>query len=98
MDLRNPETQLSILMVSFLAYLFSPAMFLLLLLDELDSGGFGPTDADSISIPMFGFLVLWFIGLVLISALTISFALSRRIVRNLRGIEMPLRITENEHV
>ena len=87
MDLRDSDTQLSFLMVGFIAYLFSPLMFWLLLVNELYSGTF-PTESDSIGIPMFAFLLIWFMGLVLIPVITIFVVLSRRFLRNFQECEL----------
>jgi hypothetical protein len=87
MNLRNGETQLSFKIVGFTAYLFSPLMFWLLLLNELDSGAI-PPGQDSLGIPMFGFLMIWFIGLMLIPVITIFVVLSRRVLRNFRECKL----------
>jgi hypothetical protein len=86
MNIREPDTQLSLIMFGFLLYLLSPIGFWFFLKHELESGAF-PPESDAIVIPMFGFLVLWFIGLVLIPAVSIFVVLSRRIVRNFRDGE-----------
>ena len=61
-------------------YLVSPVAFWLLLKSEWDSGAF-PPEADSVGIPMSGFLFLWFIGLVFIPLGAIASIFGRRIIR-----------------
>ena len=63
MSSRVAAQQLSILMIGFLTYLSLPFIFFAWLMYELESGSF-PTEADSIGIPMAGFLLLWIVGLV----------------------------------
>lgn len=80
MDVTNRETQLSMIMAAFIAYIFSPIVFWFLLDYELASGAF-PTDADSIGIPMAGFLVLWLSGLVIILIGAFSITVGQRILK-----------------
>jgi hypothetical protein len=80
MNLCDRETQLSLIMVAFLLYLFSPIAYWLWLLHELDSGAF-PVDADSIGIPLAGFMVLWFVGLVIIPTTTILIVIGRNVLK-----------------
>ena len=81
MNLRERETQLSMIMVGALLYLVSPLAFWLLLKSEWDSGVF-PADSDSIGIPMAGFLLLWSIGIVTIPLVAISIVGAGRILLN----------------
>jgi hypothetical protein len=80
MDVTNSETQLSMIMAAFIAYIFSPIVFWFLLDYELASGAF-PTDADSIGIPMAGFLVLLLSGLVIILIGAFSITVGQRILK-----------------
>jgi hypothetical protein len=74
-------------MIGSLLYLVSPVAFWLWLKCELESGAF-PPESDAIGIPMFGFLVIWFAGLVLIPGVTVFMVFSRRIIHNLREEEL----------
>ncbi|HYJ91326.1 MAG TPA: hypothetical protein VEV84_08460, partial [Pyrinomonadaceae bacterium] len=65
MHIREPKTQLSLMMIGFLGYLFLPLVYWFWLEHELASGAF-PVNADSIGIPFAGFTILWFLGLVTI--------------------------------
>jgi hypothetical protein len=56
------KTHLSIVMVGFLGYLTLPFLYWAWLMYELESGAF-PPEADSIGIPLAGFLFLWIAGL-----------------------------------
>jgi len=60
----NPQLGLSLLMLGVFAYLFSPIAYWAWLNYELQQGAF-PVDADSIGIPMMGFLLLWIFGICL---------------------------------
>ena len=80
MDLRDRETQLSLIIVAFLLYLFSPVAYWLWISHEIDSGAF-PVDSDSIGIPLAGFMVLWFFGLVTIPTTTILIVMGRNILK-----------------
>jgi hypothetical protein len=57
----NPQITLTVLMVTFLLYVASPFVYWSWLRYQLESGAF-PLDADSIGIPMAGFLLLWFVA------------------------------------
>ena len=57
------EKQLSVIMIAFLVYLSLPVAWSFLLYGAQEAG-FCPVDADSISIPFAGFMVLWFAGLL----------------------------------
>ena len=57
----HPQAWLTIIMFGFFTYLLSPIAFWVFLLYELDAAGF-PPEADSIGIPMGGFLILWGFG------------------------------------
>jgi hypothetical protein len=80
MDLQNRETQLSLIMVAFLLYLFSPVANWLWLLHELESGAY-PVEADSIGIPLAGFILLWFVGLVMIPTSVVVVIIGKRILK-----------------
>jgi len=80
MDLRDRETQLSLIIVAFLLYLFSPVAYWLWLSHELDSGVF-PVDSDSTGIPLAGFMVLWFFGLVTIPTTIMLIVMGRNILK-----------------
>lgn len=83
MNLKESEKQLSLIMIGFLGYMFLPFFYWLWLEHELASGAF-PINADSIGIPFAGFVILWFIGLVLIPIGTIFIVCSFRILRRLK--------------
>lgn len=73
----DPQTKLSILIMLLTAYILSPAAFWLWLSYELQAGSF-PVNADSIGLPMGGFLILWFIGWLLMIVAAFALALYRR--------------------
>lgn len=73
----DPQTKLSFLIMLLTAYIFSPAAFWFYLSYQLESGAF-PAQADSIGIPMAGFLFLWFVGWGLIIFGFFSVAIYRR--------------------
>lgn len=50
-----------------LAYLASPFLFWQWLVSELEKGSF-PVNADSIGIPLFGFIVLWVVAFPVVIA------------------------------
>jgi len=62
MSLKASDKHLSLLMIGFLAYMGLPFVFWTWLLCELESGSF-PPEADSIGIPLGGFLLIWGVGL-----------------------------------
>jgi hypothetical protein len=72
----SPETKLSMVMMFVIAYIFSPGVFWLSLTYLLEAGAF-PVEADSIGIPMGGFLLLWFVGWVLMILAAIALAIYR---------------------
>ncbi len=73
----SSETKLSILIMLLTAYIFSPAAFWFYLSYELQAGSF-PVNADSIGLPMGGFLILWFIGWILMIVAAFTLAIYRR--------------------
>lgn len=73
----NSETQTTILIMLITGYILSPAAFWFWLNFQLEAGAF-PVHADSISLPMAGFLFLWFVGWVLMIAISIGLALYRQ--------------------
>ena len=75
--LLSSETKLTILIMFMIAYILSPAAFWLWLSYELQAGTF-PVNADSIGLPMGGFLIFWFLGWVLIIAGFLFLAIYRR--------------------
>jgi len=66
MSVKVRKKHLSIVATGFFAYLSLPFVFWTWLLHELEAGSF-PPEADSIGIPMAGFLFLWFVGLFVCS-------------------------------
>ena len=66
---------LSLLMILFAGYFFAPVIYWFWLEHEQSVGAF-QTGADSIGIPFAGFMVIWFLGLVIVLsaffALTVS--------------------------
>lgn len=54
-------------MLTTLAYLCSPAANALFLFKGLENGDF-PVNADSIGIPLFGFIVLWIVAFPIVIA------------------------------
>ena len=73
----NSEAKTMILIVLATGYIVSPAVFWLWLSYQLDAGAF-PVNADSIGIPMAGFLFLWFVGWVLMIVISIALAIYRQ--------------------
>ena len=80
MNLKDNETQLALIMVAFILYLISPVGFWFLLKHEPNSGAF-PPESDLIGIPMFGYLVFWFAGLVIIPIGAATILWGRRILQ-----------------
>jgi len=72
----SPETRLSMVMMFVITYIFSPGVFWLYLTYLLDAGAF-PVEADSIGIPMAGFLLLWFVGWVVMILAALALAIYR---------------------
>lgn len=61
----------SIMIVLAFGYLVSPVAFSLLLFKQLDAGAF-PPEADSIGIPIAGFVFLWLIGWLVIGVIAFA--------------------------
>lgn len=61
----------AIAVMTFLFYMTLPVVYWNWLVFELKSGSF-PVHADSIGIPMAGFLVVWFIGFLIFPVLLIA--------------------------
>jgi len=78
----SSETKLSILMTSIIAYTFSPGALWLWLSYEIESGSF-PVDADSIGLPMAGFLFLWFVGWGRMIFAAFALAIYRRVLEQI---------------
>lgn len=71
------ETKLTILIMLTTGYIISPAAFWFWLNYQLEAGAF-PVHADSISLPMAGFLFLWFVGWILMIAISIGVEIYRQ--------------------
>ncbi len=56
--LNTPEMRLSLIMLTTIVYTFSPILFAAWMFKLLDEGAF-PPNADSIGIPIGGFVLLW---------------------------------------
>lgn len=72
----NSQTKLSVFMLLALAYLMSPMVYGAWLFYELSVGAF-PAEADSIGIPLAGFMVLWFAGLLFAGVVAITLVYKR---------------------
>jgi hypothetical protein len=72
------ERRLTITMTVFFVYLTLPVIFTLFMFDLLHSGAF-PPEADSIGIPIFGFVIFWLACGVAFAVGTIIFCLIRQI-------------------
>ena len=88
MNLKEAETQLSLIMIGFLAYLFLPIVYWLWLEDELAAGAF-PVIADSIAIPFVGFVILWFALLVLGLVISIFVTVGHGMLSKARQNNLP---------
>ena len=73
----NSETKTTILIMLTTGYILSPAAFCFWLNHQLEAGAF-PVHADSISLPMAGFLFRWFVGWILMIIASIGVAIYRQ--------------------
>lgn len=73
----NSEAKLTVLIMLVAGYFLSPAVFWFWLKYQLEAGAF-PVDADSIGIPMAGFLFLWFVGWILMIIVSLGLAIYRQ--------------------
>jgi hypothetical protein len=73
----NSETKTTILIMLTTGYILSPAALWFWLNYQFEAGAF-PVHADSIGIPMAGFLFLWFVGWVAMIILSIGMAIYRQ--------------------
>ena len=88
MNLKETETQLSLIMIGFLAYVLLPIVYWLWLEDELAAGAF-PVNADSIGIPFAGFVILWFAVLVLAIVISVVVTAGGRMLSKARQNKLP---------
>jgi hypothetical protein len=72
-SISEPATQLFVATIFLLFYVSLPFSYWSWLNKELERGAF-PVDADSIGLPMAGFLVVWSFGFFVASAFTILIA------------------------
>ena len=70
-------TRLDLYMLALFAYWFAPIAYAMGLWYELEMGEFAVV-SDSISIPLFAFLVLWLIGFPVFLLATITFEILMR--------------------
>lgn len=85
--LNTPEMRLTLVMLATVAYTFSPILFAAFMFKLLNEGAF-PTNADSIGLPIAGFVFLWLLlWPFFILACFLFEKVGQRIARN-RGVEL----------
>lgn len=75
-DLNEPSTRSTIRfnvnMLAFVVYWYAPVAYGMWLWQDLKMGAFS-ADSDSIAIPLFAFMVLWFVGFPFFLLTTVAF-------------------------
>lgn len=84
--MKDLNAQLSIVMLVFVTYLVSPVLFWFCLVFEFESDSF-PSNADSIGIPMAGFIFLWLVGWVILIAVYVVWTMTGKAILNREILE-----------
>lgn len=74
------------MMVLAFGYFVSPVAFSLLLIQQLQAGAF-PPEADSIAIPIAGYIFLWLIGWLVIGAIAFAYSVWKSAGRNNKEVQ-----------
>ena len=84
---RQFKTRLNLYVLAFVTYWYAPVVYGMWLWHDLKMGAVS-ADSDSISIPLFAFVFLWFVGFPFFLLTTIAFEMLLRRRERRKGLDL----------